>query len=166
MHIRLASVIVGSIAAGIVVWVIMDLSLLYLKYSISYRCGLDGVLALLGSVIVGGVFGDLAARITLQSREEETQKKPRLAALLNTVPLGFGYIYLRRWKRFAATAVVGPLAVFAGIFFSVWYMFGNCFDASCSTASILAVLLSLPVLVVAFTALDAWYLAFEGDTNG
>ena len=161
MHIRLASVIVGSIAAAIVVWIAMDLSLLYLKISISCRCGLDGVLALLGSVIGGGVFGDLAARIILQSREVETQKEPWLAALLNIVPFRFGYIYLRRWKRFAVTAVVGPLAVFAGLFFTVWYLFGDCYEMRCSTASILAVLLSLPLLVATFSALDAWYLAFK-----
>ncbi len=91
-------------------------------------------------------------------------KKPRLAAQLNLIPLGIGYIYLRRWKRFVATFIGGTIAGFAGLFFALWILFGRCFELSLSDCSggtyplALIVFLSLPGAVAAFTARDAWHL--------
>ena len=96
-------------------------------------------------------------------------RKPRkhwLAALLNVVPLGFGYLYVRRPKRFTATLLIGPLAVFAGMFFAIWYLFGQCFGGGCSgeeSSNAVLILFSLPSLVTAVTAWNAWRIAREGQ---
>ena len=97
-------------------------------------------------------------------------KKPMLAALLNLIPLGIGYIYVRRWKRFVATFIVGTIAGFAGLFFAVWLLFGRCFEfdfSDCSSGTYrlaLIVFLSLPGAVAAFTSQDAWRIA-RGETS-
>ena len=43
-------------------------------------------------------------------------KKPWLAALLNVIPLGAGYLYLGAWTRFVQTLLLGISTPFIGIF--------------------------------------------------
>ena len=92
-------------------------------------------------------------------------KKPWLAALLNVVPLplGFGYLYLGRLRRFIIGFLVGVLAMLgfaaAAITAAIWAL--SCVD--CEGAAIaLAVAGGLFfLLLVLFTAWDAWGLAAE-----
>ncbi len=69
-------------------------------------------------------------------------KKPWLAALLNMVPLGFGYIYLERDGRFYVAFPIG-----------VWTTMGLL------VAPIVAGVWALLFLLAVFTVQDAWRLA-------
>ena len=87
-------------------------------------------------------------------------KKPWLAALLNLIPLGFGYLYLRRFRRFGATLLVGTMAgfvLFLGVPLTIYACYYECSEAV--VLFILIMLLSLPGAVAAFTAWNAWRLA-------
>ena len=89
--------------------------------------------------------------------------KPWLAALLNVIPLGIGYIYLRRWKRFVATFVGGLIAAYAGLFLAVESI-EDCIGLVSSPCGgtflgALVLFLSLPGAVAGFTTRDAWRLA-------
>ena len=94
-------------------------------------------------------------------------RKPKrhwLAALLNVIPLVIGYLYVRRPKRFAATLLIGPLAVFASVFLAFLYLLTCLYGCSGTEESVaILILFSLPLLVTAVTVWDAWRIASEGQ---
>ncbi len=90
-------------------------------------------------------------------------KNPWLAAALNVVPLGLGYIYLRRWLRLDAALVGGLVTVGVSVVLMYGFAFA-CGDAGCSIDSIaeyvpLLIIVSPPVILAAATAQDAWRVA-------
>ena len=95
-------------------------------------------------------------------------KEPWLAAVLNAIPFGWGYLYLGRRGRFVLTFFVGaPGAFVAGFIMAFWstYALFSCqYGDPCTTGqqSFALLLWSSPmVLLAAFTARDAYRLADE-----
>lgn len=91
------------------------------------------------------------------------KKQPWLAVLLNTLPVGFGYLYLLRLVRFGMALLGGTAAVMGGLL--IYYLLTFSYYATCSPCEIYVEFLAggvgaLPGLLVAgFTAWDAWRLA-------
>ena len=87
-------------------------------------------------------------------------KNPWLAALLNVIPLGFGYLYIRRYPRFWATFFVGAVASLVGVLLGFLILL-PCMEGPCSGARItlsLIVLFSFSGVVAALTAWDVWHI--------
>ena len=92
-------------------------------------------------------------------------KKPWLAALLNVIPLGFGYIYLGRWGRFFLTFIGFPIAFFLdAVLVSVGFGGGGP-PSGWDQLLPLILLFLLPALVAAFTARDAWRIGSRGGQD-
>ena len=91
--------------------------------------------------------------------------KPWLAAMLNVipVPIGSGYLFLQRPRRFAANFFAALVALFGGfVIFASLYL--ACWQWSCWWNQVLIFLAALaPISLLAlFTAWDAWRIAKAG----
>ena len=90
-------------------------------------------------------------------------KKPWLTATLNVlpIPVGFGYLYIGRPRRFVATFFTALLAVYIGLMFMVGAAFA-CWDCSPSALAVFGVVVAgmAPIsLLTLFTARNAYRVA-------
>ena len=101
--------------------------------------------------------------------KDKTRYSPVGAAILNLVPLGFGYLYLGRPKRFLITALVAAILGVLTLAVVVMVAFSACFvedgrGRGCSGAEVIALWLVVPLvllLLALFTVRDALRLAHE-----
>ena len=84
-------------------------------------------------------------------------KNPTLAATMNIIPLGFGYLYLKEYSRFALTFFGGVTSIFSAVVLIAILSIGMCVWDGCSDTeqAITYAPAALPVMLSLFTMVDA-----------
>ena len=84
-------------------------------------------------------------------------KNTTLAATMNIIPLGFGYLYLKEYSRFALTFFGGVTSIFSALVMMAILSVGMCVWDGCSDAEQALVIApaALPAMLSLFTMLDA-----------
>ena len=83
-------------------------------------------------------------------------KSPTLAATLNVIPLGFGYLYLKEYSRFALTIFGGVTSIFLVLLTMIQLAFMICGWNPCrDTEPLIFAPLALPLMLSIFTMIDA-----------
>jgi hypothetical protein len=83
-------------------------------------------------------------------------KNPILAATLNLIPLGFGYLYLKEYSRFALTIFGGVASIFLVLLVMMELTYMICgWDPCRGTEPLILAPLALPLMLSLFTMIDA-----------
>jgi hypothetical protein len=84
-------------------------------------------------------------------------KSPTVAAALNVIPLGFGYLYLGEDTRFGLTFAVGLILILLASFIMFNLAFATCGFSPCTGTEIALIFrpLALPLTLSIFTMIDA-----------
>jgi hypothetical protein len=84
-------------------------------------------------------------------------KSPTVAATMNVIPLGFGYLYLKEYSRFALTFFGGVTSIFSALIMIVILSVGMCVWDGCTEAEQALILapVALPLTLSLFTMIDA-----------
>ena len=84
-------------------------------------------------------------------------KNETRVATMNIAPLGFGYLYLKEYPRFALTFFDGGPSIFSALVMMTILSVGMCVLDGCSDAEQALVLapIALPLTLSLFTMMDA-----------
>ena len=84
-------------------------------------------------------------------------KNPTVAATMNVIPLGFGYLYLKEYSRFALTFFGGVTSIFSALVIIVVLSVGMCVWDGCTETeqALIAAPVALPLMLSLFTMIDA-----------
>ncbi|MCH8309337.1 MAG: hypothetical protein IIB17_02425 [Chloroflexi bacterium] len=84
-------------------------------------------------------------------------KNPAIAATMNIIPLGFGYLYLKEYSRFALTFFGGVTSTFSAVALIAILSIGLCVWDGCTDTerAITYAPAALPVMLSLFTMFDA-----------
>ena len=84
-------------------------------------------------------------------------KNPTIAATMNIIPLGFGYLYLKEYSRFALTFFGGVTSTFSAVALIAILSIGLCVWDGCTDTerAITYAPAALPVMLSLFTMVDA-----------
>lgn len=84
-------------------------------------------------------------------------KNPTLAAAMNLIPLGFGYLYLKEYSRFALTFFGGVTSIFSAVVLIAILSIGLCvWDGCTDTEQAIAYAPAMiPAMLSLFTMVDA-----------
>ena len=84
-------------------------------------------------------------------------KNTTLAATMNIVPLGFGYLYLKEYSRFVLTFFGGVTSIFSALVMMAVLSVGMCVWDGCTDTEQAPTIapVALPLMLSLFTMIDA-----------
>jgi hypothetical protein len=84
-------------------------------------------------------------------------KSPTVAATMNVIPLGFGYLYLKEYSRFALTFFGGVTSIFSALVMMAILSIGMCVWDGCTDTeqALIMAPVALPLTLSLFTMIDA-----------